>query len=351
MTMKIDEVRQRLGVTESAVYYAIRNGRLHTVPGRRPMEVTEEELERYIEAKKHPAPVKRVDHYENILSVGQKFGHWTVLDPKVYKIASNGFRYRMVKCKCACGTERLIAPAHLLSGQTFSCGCLRLENKSKGQIKGLKQGVAVTRRLQKEKLSSKYLNKKANVNSSTGHVGVSRYKNGAYRAYVSIGSKQINLGQFQTLDEAIAARRSGEEKYYRARQERADRIKEEMREKRMATKKTSIYLNPILSEAKDLAAERGLSLSRLLGDVFERYQGMIRMVRLPNFTQTEKEILSEVILGSYVSPDMLRAMPDSIFDAATGSVAEKEALKAKLLALQPIERMAVVDATETGFKD
>lgn len=119
----------------------------------------------------------------------------------------------------------------------------------------------------------------------------------------------------------------------------------------MTTKKTSIYLNPILTEAKDLATERGLSLSRLLGDVFERYQGMLRMVRVPDFTQAEKEILSEVIMGSYVGPDMLRAMPDSIFDAAMGSTAEKEALKAKLQALQPIERMAVVEAVENGFRN
>lgn len=36
----------------------------------------------------------------------------------------------------------------------------------------------------------------------------------AYRAYISIRRKHIHLGEFDTLEEAAAARKAGEEKYF-----------------------------------------------------------------------------------------------------------------------------------------
>lgn len=50
-------------------------------------------------------------------------------------------------------------------------------------------------------------------NSLTKVNGVSRYKNSRYRAYVTIGRKQIHLGVFDTLEEAITARKQADINY------------------------------------------------------------------------------------------------------------------------------------------
>ncbi len=55
-----------------------------------------------------------------------------------------------------------------------------------------------------------------NKNSSTGANGVSKTKNGTYRAYINICRHQIHLGVYKTLEEAIAARDEAQEKIYGA---------------------------------------------------------------------------------------------------------------------------------------
>ena len=75
-----------------------------------------------------------------------------------------------------------------------------LENQSKAQIDGT---VAYT------------LDSKTSKNSATGVTGVSKMKNGKYRAYINLARKQIHLGVFGTLSEAAQARKEAEEKYYK----------------------------------------------------------------------------------------------------------------------------------------
>ena len=46
--------------------------------------------------------------------------------------------------------------------------------------------------------------------NKTGHTGVCRNRNGRYRAYITVRQKQLSLGCYGTLEEAIAARREAE---------------------------------------------------------------------------------------------------------------------------------------------
>ena len=55
---------------------------------------------------------------------------------------------------------------------------------------------------------------KVNKNSSTGVRGVSRMKNGSYRAYINLRRKQYHIGTFPTLEEATEARKNAEKKMY-----------------------------------------------------------------------------------------------------------------------------------------
>lgn len=59
--------------------------------------------------------------------IGKRFGRLTVIE------ATNDRQNRAVvwKCKCDCGNEILVPTGKLTSGNTQSCGCLRLENLSK----------------------------------------------------------------------------------------------------------------------------------------------------------------------------------------------------------------------------
>lgn len=49
-------------------------------------------------------------------------------------------------------------------------------------------------------------------NNKSGHVGV-RFYNGAFCAYINVSGKQIHLGRFNNIDEAINARSLANKKY------------------------------------------------------------------------------------------------------------------------------------------
>lgn len=53
-----------------------------------------------------------------------------------------------------------------------------------------------------------------NRNSTTGHTGVSLYANGKYRAYINFKRKQYYLGLYDSLEEAVEARKIAEKEIY-----------------------------------------------------------------------------------------------------------------------------------------
>jgi hypothetical protein len=63
-----------------------------------------------------------------LVTVGQRIGRWVVVDPEVR--VYGGRRGARVRCSCPRGTEKEIALADLLSGNSKSCGCLRGEATS-----------------------------------------------------------------------------------------------------------------------------------------------------------------------------------------------------------------------------
>ena len=56
--------------------------------------------------------------------------------------------------------------------------------------------------------------RKANNNSSTGARGVSQNKHGRFIAQICFKRKTYYLGSFATLEEAIEARKKGEDKFF-----------------------------------------------------------------------------------------------------------------------------------------
>lgn len=131
--------------------------------------------------------------------IGQKFARWTVLKEVKER---NGERYYL--CRCDCGTEKEVRRNSLVTGNSKSCGCLRKERMKETQSKLPKvDGIDI-----------KNFKNKTRAGSKTGHKGVAPYGNGKYRAQIGFNGEVIHLGVFQTLEEAVQARKNAEEKYY-----------------------------------------------------------------------------------------------------------------------------------------
>ncbi|MEQ2422436.1 hypothetical protein WMO23_06775 [Megasphaera sp. CLA-AA-H81] len=155
------------------------------------------------------------------IRIGTKFGYWTVIE------IPDATRHDYVRCRCICGKEKVIYVYNLLQGKSLSCGCKRKE----GDSLVLKDGRKLTAKVHQEHVAIKYagFGRKINVNNGTGVPGVSVFRNGRYRAYISIGKRQIHLGFFDKLDDAKAARKAAERRYFADRQEKADEIRKKLK--------------------------------------------------------------------------------------------------------------------------
>lgn len=155
------------------------------------------------------------------IRIGTKFGYWTVIEPP------DATWHDYVRCRCICGKEKMIYVYNLLQGKSLSCGCKRKE----GDSLALEDGRKLTAKVHREHVAPKYagFGRKINGNNSTGVPGVSIFRNGQYRAYISVGRKQIHLGFFDKLDDAKAARKAAEQRYFSGRQEKANEIKEKLK--------------------------------------------------------------------------------------------------------------------------
>ena len=58
-------------------------------------------------------------------------------------------------------------------------------------------------------------NRHIQSNNSTGHKGVSKTKSGNYRAYIKKNNKQISLGTYERIEDAISAREKAEKEYFK----------------------------------------------------------------------------------------------------------------------------------------
>ena len=72
----------------------------------------------------------------NQIKIGNKYGRWTIL--KYIRQNKNG--QSMWRCKCDCGTIRIIIGASLKSGNSKSCGCYNREQLRK--VNSLPKGEA-----------------------------------------------------------------------------------------------------------------------------------------------------------------------------------------------------------------
>lgn len=73
---------------------------------------------------------------------GERFGRLVVVGPAVLsQVLVSQHRRTHWRCRCDCGTERIVQTGNLTHGNTRSCGCLRKEVTSQRKLKPTEQVI------------------------------------------------------------------------------------------------------------------------------------------------------------------------------------------------------------------
>lgn len=137
---------------------------------------------------------------ENLL--GRRFNMLTVIEKVMIDNRTNW------RCKCDCGGEKITKSTYLKKGYTKTCGC-------KETFKELQKKALAKYYVDGTYISSLDNNRAINSNNTSGYRGVSYRKDrNKYRAYIKFQGKDIFLGNYDDIEDAIKARKCAEEKYF-----------------------------------------------------------------------------------------------------------------------------------------
>lgn len=139
---------------------------------------------------------------------GKKFGNLIAVE-RIGINAKN--RKSLWRCHCDCGKDTIVQSDHLLSGNTLSCGCLRVNAGNEVQVYNEEN-------LRVDGVFTPILKSKVRVDNKLGVKGVHEVKRKntiKYKATIRIKGKDIYLGTYDTIEEAIRARKQGEEIHHK----------------------------------------------------------------------------------------------------------------------------------------
>lgn len=133
--------------------------------------------------------------------VGKRFGSLEVIS---YAGKRDGLHYW--RCLCDCGNETEVSQTNLQAGHTKSCGCLQREI-GRDNLK-LVDGTSVT-------IIENRMKSTTSANTS-GYNGVyQERKTGMWAAQITFKGRTYYLGRYAKLEDAVKARKRGEEMYSR----------------------------------------------------------------------------------------------------------------------------------------
>lgn len=150
-----------------------------------------------------PSGEKKVVNLE-----GKIFGRLTAIKPT----SERYFGSIVWECKCSCGNPVHVEAASLVSGNTKSCGCMHTESANLRWAKNKNDNV---HGYIDNTCISQIRSKEIRSDNTTGITGVCYNKKDRgykkYRARITFKRKCYDLGRYITLEEAIEARKRGEE--------------------------------------------------------------------------------------------------------------------------------------------
>ena len=87
----------------------------------------------------------------------------------------------------------------------------------------------------------------------------------------------------------------------------------------------------------------GGNFSARLDEIVERYQILLTLEEVPDFTDEEVDILSECVCGSCINCRKVRGLHLDVLDAASGTQEERDALSRKVEEMTAGQRLAVIE--------
>lgn len=138
--------------------------------------------------------------------LGQVVNGWKVLDILPPSKSGESLRCRVI-CP-VCGKET-ITSIKRLSHITRCAACNRDIKKKSEAIHSTAWADGSSLASVKSRMSGA-----TNRNSTTGANGVSRLTDGRYKAYINFKRRQVFLGKFSSLEDAVAARKAAEQLIY-----------------------------------------------------------------------------------------------------------------------------------------
>lgn len=87
----------------------------------------------------------------------------------------------------------------------------------------------------------------------------------------------------------------------------------------------------------------GGNFSARLDEIVERYGILLSLEEVPDFSDEEVYILSEVVCGSYINCRKVRGLHLDVLDAATGTQEEREELSRKVEKMGAGQRLALIE--------
>lgn len=111
----------------------------------------------------------------------------------------------------------------------------------------------------------------------------------------------------------------------------------------MASKTKQIYMNPALAGLEAETKERGESFSARLDEIVERYGILLSLEEVPDFTDEEVDILSEMVCGSYINCRKVRGLHLDALDVASGTPEIRQAVSSKIEKMTAGQRLALIE--------
>lgn len=109
-------------------------------------------------------------------------------------------------------------------------------------------------------------------------------------------------------------------------------------------KTKQVYMNTPLVRLEAETKEGGESFSARLGEIVERYQMILGLETLPEFSENELLILGEAICGSVIDRRKIRGLHLDVLDTAIGTKEEREALSAKVAEMTAGQRLKLIES-------
>ena len=123
-----------------------------------------------------------------------------------------------------------------------------------------------------------------------------------------------------------------------------------VKERKIKMRKTIYMSEPLIKLAEKTRGDsrRTSGFSRRLGEIVERYQIMLDIdaQKLPELTDTELEIMGEIVMGGVIDARKIRGLHLDPLDAASGTPEERKQLAEKIEPLTAGQRLALVEKIE-----